>query len=108
MGVLLVLQFTAKTYESDTHVVIIHWAFSDAGSTPAASTTLRPCGASGGKPFVLLGFFGGFLPLGSLFLIYRWVCIMSICCGVLRIPSSATLVLRVSCGGGLSNITLGW
>ena len=37
---MLVLQFTAKKNGSETHVVLVHWAFSDAGSTPAASTTL--------------------------------------------------------------------
>ena len=60
MGVLLVLQFTAEKNETDTHVVIIQWAFSDAGSTPAASTTLGLYAASGGEPryCVWLGFFG--------------------------------------------------
>ena len=38
MDVLLILQFTVEKNGSDTHVVIIQWAFSDAGSTPAAST----------------------------------------------------------------------
>ena len=61
MGVLLVLQFTAEKNELDTHVVIIQWAFSDAGSTPAASTTLRLFEASGGEPrfWFYLGFLGG-------------------------------------------------
>ena len=39
---MLVLQFTAEKNETDTHVVIIQWAFSDAGSTPAASTKTFP------------------------------------------------------------------
>jgi predicted RNase H-like HicB family nuclease len=38
VDVLLILQFTVEKNGSDTHVVIIQWAFSDAGSTPAAST----------------------------------------------------------------------
>lgn len=66
MGVLLVLQFTAEKNELDTHVVIIQWAFSDAGSTPAASTTLRLFEASGGEPcfWVCLGFLGWTFEIG--------------------------------------------
>lgn len=104
MGVLLVLQFAAKTYESDTHVVIIQWAFSDAGSTPAASTTLRLFEASGGEPrcWFSLGFLGwafrdflGWL-LGILALCWG-PCITFTSCGVLRIRVNGMLGLRMIC-----------